>query len=315
MKQKTEWKIAAVVIICLAAFIGLSQAQEADESGEKVKGEVQFRYDWFGVNEDRGRFREDNWMTDRSTGGLDWLHLESTEPDENGYEWIFVGRALYDYDYRMSLLAKKQDSHYLKLDFSGLRRYYDGSNGYGNWGASLEPLAEISDYDLFVDRRNYNIELGLTPPEGPQWVFGWHRLVRDGKEVLLGGSETGGFQNPGFPANVVNMRGITDTFYGEVSQTFSEKYNFRVRQEWEQYHDSRRGDGSTYREYDSSGNLTNDAYYLDNLGYTNWRTMFMFDSFLNEETYVTANYMYNYLNSDSTNTYRRGLPATIYIDE
>jgi hypothetical protein len=118
-------------------------------------------------------------MTDCSTGGLDWLHLESTEPDENGYEWIFVGRALYDYDYRMSLLTKKQDSHYLKLDFSGLRRYYDGSNGYGAWGASLEPLAEISDYDLFVDRRNYNIELGLTPPEGPQWVFGWHRLVKE----------------------------------------------------------------------------------------------------------------------------------------
>ena len=32
------------------------------------------------------------------------------------------------------------------------------------------------------------------------------------------------------------MRGITDTIYGEVSQTFAEKYNLRVRQEFEQYH-------------------------------------------------------------------------------
>ncbi len=98
MKQATEWKIAAVVIICLITFTAPAPAQETDEPNKLYTGEVRFRYDWLGVNKDRGRFREDNWMTDRSTGGLDWLHLESTEPDENGYEWIFEGRALHDYD-------------------------------------------------------------------------------------------------------------------------------------------------------------------------------------------------------------------------
>ena len=88
MKYRTEWKIATVLVICLAAFIGLAQAQENDDADKKFKGEVRFRYDWFGVNKDRGRFREDNWMTDGSTGGIDWLHLESTGPDKNGYEWL-----------------------------------------------------------------------------------------------------------------------------------------------------------------------------------------------------------------------------------
>jgi len=312
MKHTTEWRIAIVLVICLVTFTALAPAQGADESGKKLKGEVRFRYDWLGVRKDRGRFREDNWMTDRSTGGLEWLHMESIEPDENGYEWIFEGRALYDYDYRMSLLMKKEDSHYLKLDFSGFRRYFDGSNEY--WDASLKRLAELSDYDFFVDRRTYNIELGLTPPEGAQWVFGWHRLIKDGREVLLRGSEGYNLAGDKFQSvpDTVNMRGITDTIYGEVSRTFADKYNFRIRQEFEQYHDSQ--SGPLDREYNRSGTLVSDERFLQNLGYTNWRTMFMFDSFLDEETYVTANYMYNYLNSDSTRKYFKPIP-TIDVDE
>jgi hypothetical protein len=295
-----EWKIAAVITICLFAIASFVQAQEADESDKKLKGEVRFRYDFFEVGGDRGRFREDHWLTDQSTGGLDWLHIESTEPDKRGYEWILDARALYDYDYRMSLLMKKQDSHYLKLDFSGFRRYYDGSNEF--WSPSGVNLAELSDSDFFVDRRNYNIELGLTPPEGRQWVFGWHRLEKDGKEVLLFGGDAHDDNFHGIPV-ISNTRGITDTIYGEVSQTFADKYNFRIRQEFEQYHAEQSGDWST-RVSDGSvrppGAATYSERFADDLGYTNWRTMFMFDSFLNEETYVTANYMYNYLNNDST---------------
>jgi hypothetical protein len=135
MKQRMEWKIATVIIICLVAITGLGYGQESGESDKPYKGEVRYRYNFFEVGGDRGRFREDHWRTDQSTGGLDWLHLESTEPDENGYEWLLEGRALYDYDYDLLLLMKKQDSHYLKLNFSSLRRYYDGSNRY--WDPTL----------------------------------------------------------------------------------------------------------------------------------------------------------------------------------
>ena len=310
MKQRTGWKITTVIIICLVTIVGFAQGQDADETGEKLKGEVRFRYDWFGVNKDKGRFREDNWMTDRSTGGLDWLHLESTGPDKNGYEWLLEARALYDYDYRMSLLMKKQDSHYLKLDFSDFRRYSDGSNEY--WPASLNRMLELSDYDFFVDRRNYNIELGLTPPEGPQWIFGWHRLVKDGIEVLLHGSEGKDAGNNTYQSvpDILNMRGITDTFYGEVSKTFAKKYNFRIRQEFERYRDDQWGPLDA--AFDINGNLTSEERFDEDLGYTNWRTMFMFDSFLDDQTYVTANYMYNYLNNDTTRTNWR---PNLYLQE
>ncbi len=302
MKHRTELKIVTVLIVCLVVFTGLAQAQETDESDKKLKGEVRWRYDWFGVNKDRGRFREDNWMTDGHTGGLDWLHLESTEPDENGYELLLEGRALYDYDYDLSLLMKKEDSHYFKVDFSGLRRYFDGSNHYWDptlaaHGSRSNQLAEMPDGDFFVDRRNYNLELGLTPPEGAHWVFGWHRLEKDGKEVLLraGRERTTDDDRVLGLWGISNQRRTTDTIYGEVSNTFEDKYNFRIRQEFEQHHGNQRISGAD--ELDATPTYK-DFFY--DPGYTNWRTMLMFDSFLDDQTYVTANYMYNYLNSNST---------------
>ena len=317
MKQRTEWKIAAIMIIGLVIFEGFAWAAEVNEPDKSYKGEVQFRYDWLGVNRDRGRFREDNWMTDGSTGGLDWLHIESTRPDKNGYEWLLEGRALHDYDYEMSLLMKKPDSHYLKLDFSGLRRYYDGSNEFPIWDEGLMStrFREWPDYGLYVDRRNYNIELGLTPPEGWQTVFGWHRLEKDGKEVLLHGARRASapFGDAGFHrADIADLRGITDTIYGEFSNTFAEKYNLRIRQEFEQYHAEQKAFALARFNDDGSFPATYERWGKDDLGYTNWRTMVMFDSFLDKQTYVTADYMFNYLNSNSTHKFYR---TAIYLAE
>ncbi len=313
MSQRTQAIIRAIAFICLSTLVGSVYAQQADEPNKPYKGEVRLRYDWLGITKDRGRFREDNWMTDRSTGGIDRLHLESTGPDKNGYEYLLEGRALYDYDYDLSFLMKKRDSHYFKFDFSGLRRYFDGSNEY--WNSSLGRLAELHDSDFFVDRRNYNIELGLIPPEGAQWIFGWHRLEKDGKEVLLRGSRgnvAGGGTYYGVP-DVLNTRGITDTFYGEVSRTFAEKYNFRAKQELEQYHAEQQGFmGARFNSTGDFSASSDNRWAKDNLGYTNWRTMVMFDSFLDEQTYVTANYLYSYLNNNSTHNYYRG---TSYLNE
>lgn len=311
MKKRTEWKIAIVVFIFLSAFADISQSGEPNDSGGNLTGEIRYRYEYIGVDGDRGRFREDNWMTDRSTGGIDWLHLENVKPAENEYKVILEGKALHDYDYDMSLLLEKENSHYFKFDFDGLRRYFDGSNEY--WDESLYNLprgsggfgsiggtSEHPDDDFFVDRRNYNVELGLTPPDAPNWVFGWHRLEKDGKEVLLrGGLARSGVGAPNFrgiPA-VTHQKGITDTFYGEVSQTFAEKYNFRIRQEFEQYRDSQLIESPRYL---STGALDQYRTFRDEPGYTNWRTMAMFDSFLDNQTYFTANYMYNYLNNDTS---------------
>jgi hypothetical protein len=210
----------------LVTISGFSHAAETDESNEPYTGLVRFRYDNFFVDKDAGRFREDQWRKDDQSWGLDWLHIESKEPDVHGYEWIFESRAMYDYDYRMSLLMKKEDSHYLKLDFKGLRRYYDGSNEYWDQGlyglpsADGRAVSEHRDGDFFIDRRDYNIELGLTPPDGLEVILGWHRMERDGKEALLRGSRarvTGDTvpRFEGIPA-ISNVKGVTDTFYANI---------------------------------------------------------------------------------------------------
>lgn len=299
MKRQMIWMIAmSAVIFCMASGQA-AHAQDNETSQGNLTGQVTMRYDIFSVNNDTGRFREDNWRTEQSTGGLDWLHVETKEPDEKGRKWYFDGRALYDYDYVLKLLMEKEGEYYLRLDFEGRRRYYDGSNEF--WDTSLfglaKSFAEVPDGGFFVDRRDYNIEFGLTPAKDWELIFGWHRQVKDGKEVLLFGGEAEGGALPNFRGipSIQNMRGITDTFYGEVAKTFADKYNFRFRQEFEQYHDDQL---TKFARFDPD--ITSYETFDDDPGYTNWRSMLMFDSFLDEETYVTANYMYDYLNNDST---------------
>ena len=296
MRSVSRSKFIALAITCLFGAVSPAQSRDANEPNDSPTNVVRLRYDNFLVNKDRGRFREDRWMTDGSTGGLDWLHItDMTDP--NGYEWLLEGRALYDYDYELTLLMKKRDSHYLRLNFTGFRRYFDGSNE--PWDASVPSLAEKPDSRLFTDRRTYNVEFGLTPQDGQELILGWRRLVKDGREVLLRGADgvtTSAETFSSIPV-VANGRGITDTLYAETARTLAEKYNFRVRQEFEQYHDGRTLDISSF---DIDGAVGRSDLVEDDLGYTNWRTMLMFDSSLNEENYVTANYMYNYLNNNST---------------
>ena len=103
--KRTEWKITAVLIVCLVMLTGITFAEDA--AAKNVTGEVRFRSDYTNVNGDNGRFREDNWMTDGFTGGLDWLHLENTDVEEDGYEWVLSGRAIHDYNYGFDLLLRK----------------------------------------------------------------------------------------------------------------------------------------------------------------------------------------------------------------
>lgn len=298
MKEATRTKLGVIVTLSALLPFAYGQDRDAVEPVDYFSGEVALRTEYFQVHKDAGRFREDHWRTDGGTGGIDRLYVTGGSREPNAVQYTLEGRALYDYDYDFSFLAEKKDSHTLLIDFTGLRRYYDGSNE--PWEAAVSDLSERPDGDLYVDRQTYHVELGLTPRPSNEILFGWHRLTKDGRKVLLRGSDQAtGTQTISSVPVIASVRGITDTLYTEVAHTVAEKYNFRGRQEFEQYRDDQTTDVPSY---DSSGvkDPSHSDVQNDDLGYTNWRTLFMFDSFLNDEQYVTANYMYNYLHSDST---------------
>jgi hypothetical protein len=166
----TSLKSIAFAAMAWLLSVPLASVQGTSVPDKETQGSVKFRSDYFWVDKDKGRFREDQWRT-----------------DENGYTWQLQGRALYEHDYGLSLLMTKKDSHYLLLDFMRWRRYFDGSNEA--WDASVPSLAEKTDSDFFVDHDTYNIEFGLTPEQGLTFILGWERLVKDGQEVLLRGAD------------------------------------------------------------------------------------------------------------------------------
>ena len=59
----------------------------------------------------------------------------------------------------------------------------------------LPILRIVPDEDIYTDRLDLTLEVGITPLDGPEFVLGWHRWERDGQELLLR-SERARLTNP-----------------------------------------------------------------------------------------------------------------------
>ncbi|NGX42434.1 MAG: hypothetical protein K940chlam7_00714 [Chlamydiae bacterium] len=246
-------------------------------------GYLRLLYGYCGVSGDRGRFREDQWINDNSRGGIDWMHVEFFPEEEKGYEMLLEGRAIVDDWYDAYFHARRADGHhYLKSAFTWWRHYYDGSTKFAD-------SEEEHDSDLYLDRRTYLVELGYTQECCPEVIFGWHRLENHGKQTPFYGASNSFGSGPYDILAPIHENGTTDTFYGEIGKTFCCKYNFRLRTEFENYDDDRKGLFSTKSRFDE------DPYFRL------WRQYVLFDSFLNPCTYVSLNYLFH----DVKNTSKR----------
>jgi len=96
----TQNRLKLILFAAIAWFgmVSVASAQDANTPDRDVHGAAEFRSDYFWVDQDKGRFREDQWRPDAMSGGLERLDLSSQAPDENVYEWRLQGRALYEHD-------------------------------------------------------------------------------------------------------------------------------------------------------------------------------------------------------------------------
>ena len=315
MKKTSRIQALTIALAATASLYTLEvAAQSSQASSSGTDAELELAYNYFWVEGDKGRFREDNWISSDATFGIKYLLVENfnnLELDLDDFYYRLEGHAMYDYDYDFSLLISQNYNYYFQFDASSTRRYFDGSNEY--WDQTLygflnvDPrgTSEHPDEDMYVDRRNYGVEFGWTPEEGITAKIGWKRMEREGRETLLRGSRARvtGDTVPrfrGIPA-VANVDGTTDTFYLELSNRFADKYNVTFRQEYEDHKDNQQ---IVFPRY-LNGVIEQDRNFFDVPSYHISTSLLMVDSHLDDTTYVNANLMYSDLENNTARESRR----------
>ncbi|MBI5115214.1 MtrB/PioB family outer membrane beta-barrel protein [Candidatus Poribacteria bacterium] len=250
---------------------------------------------FYDVNGDEGRFREDRFIKDQLTGGIEQLSYSK----EN---WNVSVRAIVPDNYSADAHYLKPDVFRLDLDFSRHRKYYDLISEAWNPAPAFygltDDFAEAGDDDLFADRTDLNLEGQLLIPEIPNIILGWHHWERTGDEALARGGDAISI-SPDVPTRgaipVTNdLDGKSDTVYAEIPVTFREKYNFKLRQEYETFRDDQRAATTTF--FDGAPIAT--SVHDDEPEWREFRTLFVFDGFLTENVYATASYYHSDLENE-----------------
>lgn len=280
-------KLALGIFVTLASFFVPPSLQATEDSGEtgstgNLEGSVGLHYGYTDVSGNRSQFREDNWTRDANRGGLEELNLLYTPNSDDEYQVEVKAKAISDDSYAASYLAKKPN-HYFKTDFTGFRHYYGNTAG-------LATSAPAEDPGLHKDRHTYQIEFGVSPTDDTNVILSWHRLSLDGSERTLHGVSTS-FSGPYDILGQMHQKGITDSFSGELSYRLLDKYNFKFLSEYEIHSDER------------TDVVVNSLPLIDENDYHQAQQSVLFDSFLDENSYLTANYAFY----DLKNTSRRNV--------
>ncbi|GAB4343194.1 MAG: hypothetical protein Kow0099_21460 [Candidatus Abyssubacteria bacterium] len=325
MKSTRQFLPLLLAAIMLAVFImpGMAQGDPLEDLNTwyypYTQDELEkWYYGWYirggvtyyDVDGDEGRFREDRFIDDQLTGGVERFSY-------NQQNWSVSVTAVLEDLYGARVHYIKPEVFRVDFEFDRHRKYYDRQSE--PWDPTLygftEGFAKDNDDDLFADRVDLNLEGQLLLPDIPNIILGWHHWERFGDEALLRGQLTTS-TIPGTPFArslfVINdVDGKSDTLYIEIPLTIEEKYNFRFRQEYEDYRDDQEAVDTTY----TGGVPGPTQVFDDEPEWREFRTLFTFDSFITEGLFLSANYYH----SDLENEFQRdvlnpGSPVNTFDD-
>lgn len=328
----THTRISVVVVSLGLVVAAATAGYAADEPLENVNtwyyaygNNVDDWYDYEGtwyaragasfypVSDDEGRFREDRFLGDDFTGGLEQLSYSSEELQA-------TIRAVFEDEYVGDGHYVRPDQFRLDVEVERFRKHFDGSNEA--WIPQLYGLpdwaADRGDENLYIDRVNVNVEGTLLLPDLPNVTFGWLHRERFGSDVLLRG---GGARNDFVAAPLENsietiptirrVDGTSNTLYLEIPFTYHERYNYIVQTEYEWYSDDQVSIQPFYRVLGAGQPATfqEDHTQSDDLDWHEWRSRFGFDSFLTDNIFFSASYRHHDLQNSSDREVTRPGPA------
>lgn len=164
----------------------------------------------------RAQFQERWGRKQGVLGGLQDFHYELMFGEKGTLE--LDGRAMYGgEDYSVKLQVVDPDRGFLRAGFRQFKTWYDGSGGY--FPATGSAISLGSD-ELSLNRGEFWIEGGLTPPEGPMLTLKLAREYRKGtKDSIIWGDSTQGGVTRGMVPSFREINEIRNRVLADLRHT------------------------------------------------------------------------------------------------
>ncbi len=191
------------------------KAAEADPNAEPVNW-ITLGVGGATVSGDRTQFQE-RWGKSRGVmGGLEDFHYELMFGEKGTAE--LDGRAMYGgQDFSVKLQVVDPDRGFLRAGFKQFKTWYDGSGGY--FPATGKAFT-LYDEELGLNRGEFWIEGGLTPPDGPMLTLRYEREYRKGtKDSLIWGDSTQGGATRGMVPSFRELNEVRDRINADLKHT------------------------------------------------------------------------------------------------
>ncbi|MBI4549523.1 MAG: hypothetical protein HY714_01170 [Candidatus Omnitrophica bacterium] len=249
------------------------------------------------VKGDRGRFREDWYTDDQTTGGVRGLYFKDASGD---ITTEFKGKALVNYSYLADMRVSKEGGYYLDARWKRFRKYWNGTEDKP-WDPSQyrlpDEFGDWTDEDLYTDRGNVDVELGYPVSETSKLIFKYGLWTREGRETLLKGDVA---TRTGLPSlRSISMRrqvdGVSNKFTLSLPMKVAEKHNIEPLISYEAYQDGQFTDSTRY----TNGVLAQKRDYIDRYQFHDIKLQTKYDSFWSDDVYVHGGYFFNFLRNDS----------------
>jgi len=284
------------ILIVLLALTGvpLAWADAPGASAEDTTVSLTPTVRYVTVKGDEKRFRQDWWIQDGWTGGLEEMTLERAL----GHDWKLHmdGRAIFDEeDYALRLEIVNPNVGFVRAGYEEFRKYYDDSGGYYPFASGARSFSLWQD--LHLDIGSVFIEAGLTLPNMPRLTLGYEYKFKDGEKSMVewGTAQRGSVQRNILPAS----KDINDRVHIVKLEMDHDIRNIHIGDQfrYERY------EFGAVRQDDTSWIVTNAApaksvTVNESYQHDAFFNTFYVDSHLNEKIFWSLGYLFSTLNGD-----------------
>lgn len=285
----------AAIILLLPGAVhlsgGLVDSQEP-EAASSLNLEWSPAFQYRAVDGDERKFREDQWMRDGLSGGLENFLLE----ESFGEAWLLrmEGRAIVpEEDYKFLLDIRKEDLGFFCAGYTEYRKYFDDTGGF--FHPFSTPVFHLNK-DMHLDLGDFFLEAGITVPDLPRMVVGYeHRFKEGEKSILEWGSVSEGTLTRKLFPSFKEMDEKLDLFKVEVEHDIG-KVQAGNRFRYERY---KTGTTRFERERDLDADASETANVSEKHRHDALFNTFHLESHLNEKIYLSFGYLLNDLEGDA----------------